>query len=456
MKHITTKISVCICCLVLSASIAFAADPTTSAPAPTQQAADVISLFSNAYSNVPIDTWSAVWDAADVSDYVIGTSDSVKKYSNLSFCGIEFTTNTINANSMTRFHVNMWTPDATFFKIKLVDFGADGLFGGGDDSEHELTYNTTTSPAVVVNSWITFDIPLSSFTGLTSKQHLAQLLFVSAGNTAFIDNVYLYNGAIAPTSPSVSAPTPTELPSKVVSLFSNAYSNVPVDTWSAVWDLANLSSYVIGSSDSIKKYTNLVFSGTEFTTQTVDASNLTYFHLDIWTPDASTFNIKLVDFGADGLFGGGDDSEHELAYNATTSPAVVTNAWVSFDIPLANFTNLTSRGHLAQLLFVSGGNTVFVDNVYFFKGKPAGSTHEVSDYQIVPNPAIDWMNVHQLSGGGGLREMQQVTIYDLYGRLWYNAPVVSGNINVAALPHGIYRLGFNSENVKYDLPFIKQ
>ncbi|MGB3074375.1 MAG: serine hydrolase [Chitinophagales bacterium] len=78
-----------------------------------------------------------------------------------------------------------------------------------------------------------------------------------------------------------------------------------------------------------------------------------------------------------------------------------------------------------------------------------------SDFQIFPNPAIDWLNVHS-SIVGGLRAIATVTIYDLYGKLWFSAPVISGSINVAALPPGIYRLGFNAENHCYQLPFIRQ
>ncbi|MGB3075801.1 MAG: hypothetical protein WBB36_10800, partial [Chitinophagales bacterium] len=353
MKNITTKIFIFLCCLSsFSLKLAVASDPTTSAPAPTQAAANVISLFSNAYSNVTVDTWSAVWDVADLSNYVIGTSDSVKKYSNLAYCGIEFTSQTIDATNMTYFHTDLWTPDAATFSIKLVDFGADGAYGGGDDTEQELAFNATTSPAIVTNTWISFDIPIANFTNMTSKQHIAQLLYVSASNTAFVDNIYFYNGGTTVTEPTTSAPLPTPLQTDVISLFSNAYNNVPVDTWSASWDAADLSNYVIGTGDSVKKYSSLVFCGIEFTSQTIDATNMTYFHTDIWTPDASTFGMKLVDFGADGAFGGGDDTEQQLDYNATTSPAIVTGSWISFDIPLSQFTGLTSRAHMAQLIYV--------------------------------------------------------------------------------------------------------
>jgi hypothetical protein len=39
----------------------------------------------------------------------------------------------INATNMEKFHIDIWTPDANVFKVKLVDFGPNGAYGGGDD-----------------------------------------------------------------------------------------------------------------------------------------------------------------------------------------------------------------------------------------------------------------------------------------------------------------------------------
>jgi hypothetical protein len=92
---------------------------------------------------------------------------------------------------MTHFHTDVWSADYTSFKIKLVDFGANAAYGGGDDVEHEITITSPTQGA-----WVSLDIPLSSFTGLTTRAHIAQLIYVGAptsNNTVYIDNVYFHN-----------------------------------------------------------------------------------------------------------------------------------------------------------------------------------------------------------------------------------------------------------------------
>ena len=109
----------------------------------------------------------------------------------MDFVGIEATSTPINATAMTHFHTDVWSSDFTQFKIKLVDFGANGAFGGGDDVEHEITI-----PSPAKGSWVSLDIPLSSFTGLTTRAHIAQLIYVGApsgNNTVYIDNVYFHN-----------------------------------------------------------------------------------------------------------------------------------------------------------------------------------------------------------------------------------------------------------------------
>jgi hypothetical protein len=122
--------------------------------------------------------------------------NDVKKYENLVFAGIEFVSSTIDATAMTHFSFDLWTPNPTaapaIFKVKLVDFGANGTFGGGDDKEHELTFSRATTPSLVTGSWIRFDIPLADFTGLTTKGHLAQLIIVGDTPTVFVDNVLLH------------------------------------------------------------------------------------------------------------------------------------------------------------------------------------------------------------------------------------------------------------------------
>ncbi|MEZ5039765.1 MAG: Ig-like domain-containing protein [Saprospiraceae bacterium] len=338
-------------------------EPVQAAPTPAQNAADVISLFSDAYTNVSVDTWRTDWSAANFEDVSIA-GNPTKKYSNLDFVGIETVANTIDASSMTHFHVDVWSADYTFFGIKLVDFGADGAFGGGDDVEHQLNFDMPQQ-----GNWLSFDIPLSDFAGLTTKSNLAQYILVgqpSGATTVFIDNMYFYNedGGGMLTEPVQAAPTPAQNAADVISLFSDAYTNVSVDTWRTDWSAANFEDVSIAGNPT-KKYSNLDFVGIETVANTIDATAMTHFHIDIWSADFTLFGIKLVDFGADGAFGGGDDVEHQLNFDMPQQ-----GNWLSLDIPLTDFTGLTTKGNIAQYILVgqpTGATTIYVDNLYFHK-----------------------------------------------------------------------------------------
>ncbi len=164
--------------------------PTNAPPRPTLPAADVISLLTMVYPNVPVDTWSTTWDGASVSDVTIG-GDQMKKYQVGTYAAAEFTTHTIDATAMTAFHIDAWIPGGNIFKVKLVDFGADGVFGGGDDKEQELYFFVGTPP-MLARQWVSLDLPLSSFTNLTTRGHLAQLILSGDYGTVYVDNVYFH------------------------------------------------------------------------------------------------------------------------------------------------------------------------------------------------------------------------------------------------------------------------
>lgn len=226
----------------------------------------------------------------------------------------------------------------------------------------------------LTNEWEEISYDFSGFIGSAFNRLIVIPDFEARteDHIIYFDNIQLPEGSNNPVpEPDFAAPTPLYPEDNVISLFSNAYTNVPVDTWSADWDQADVADVQIEGNDT-KLYTNLVFAGIEFTSQTIDATAMTNFYMDVWTPDPTAlpaiFKIKLVDFGADGVWGGGDDVEFELTFDETTTPALISENWIAFDIPLSDFTGLTTTGHLAQLIISGDPNTVYVDNVLFYDG----------------------------------------------------------------------------------------
>jgi len=99
----------------------------------------------------------------------------------------------INVTTMTYLHLDIWVPSTSpyltnKFTIKLEDFGANGIYGGGDDKEG--TYNHST--ALATNQWVSVEIPMSGFAGLTTKAHLAQMILDNFPTDIYVDNIYFH------------------------------------------------------------------------------------------------------------------------------------------------------------------------------------------------------------------------------------------------------------------------
>ncbi len=183
----------------LTIKVAPASVPSSAPAAPTAPGSDVIALYSATYAGSlhPVDGWRADWSSNSAYSQYSIDSYPVLEYANLDFFGIEFKgTNSINATSMAAFHLDVFTPDATEVHVKLVDFGADNAYGGGDDSEAEVPFNATTTPALAQGQWVSLDIAFSAFTAVNAsfnRAHLSQLVISgSTGSTLYLDNVYFH------------------------------------------------------------------------------------------------------------------------------------------------------------------------------------------------------------------------------------------------------------------------
>ncbi len=322
--------------------------PTEAAPTPTCDAAEVISMFSDAYTDVPVDTWLTTWSGATGGGIVPIAGNDARLYEGVDFLGIETVNNQIDASGMETFNIDIWTPNMTTFRVKLVNFGPGG------NSEHEIAVTPTLA------GWNTLTFQMADFSGLTGTSNIAQLILsglpVGVG-TLYIDNVYFATcGGVAPVVPTEAAPTPTCDAANVISMFSNAYTDVPVDTWLTVWSSASGGGITPIAGNDTRQYGSVNFLGIETVNNPIDASGMEAFNIDVWTPNMTTFRVKLVNFGP------GGNSEHEIAFTPTLS------GWNTFSIPMTDFTGLTGTSNIAQLILSGlpvGAGTLYIDNVYF-------------------------------------------------------------------------------------------
>lgn len=325
----------------------------TSAPTPTEAANTVISIFSNHYTNVPVDYYNGYWQpyqTTQSSDFTVN-GDNVLNYTNFNFVGIQFSNPTIDATLMSHFHADIYIPGTlpagANFKIRLVDFGNNGVFGGGDDTGHTITY---TSPTLVAQNWISLDIPFTSFTGLSARAHLAQVIFEGTNISNFYaDNVYLFNnGSVIPVVPTAAAPTPTTPAANVTSIFSDAYTNVAGTNFNPNWGQATQVTQVPIAGNNTLRYGGLNYQGIELGSAQ-NVTNRAFLHVDFYSANSTSLKVYLISPGP-----------VEKAVSLTV-PTI--GGWNSIDIPLTSFAPV-NLSNVFQLKF-DGNGTIYLDNIYF-------------------------------------------------------------------------------------------
>lgn len=169
--------------------------PAKPANPPTLPAANVISMFSDVYSNVPVDSWNPGWggSTAEVADYVVD-GDNTKMYSSLNFVGIDFASRKIDASAMTHFHIDVYAPAGTNFRVKVVAISG---VSGEAPVESELTFDATTTPAFSSGEWSYLEIPLEDFqldAVWDAWANIAQIVLSTAdARLVLVDNLYWHN-----------------------------------------------------------------------------------------------------------------------------------------------------------------------------------------------------------------------------------------------------------------------
>ncbi|MGC6468228.1 MAG: hypothetical protein ACON5M_01620 [Chitinophagales bacterium] len=164
------------------------------APTPAYDPANVISIFSDVYDNVPVDFYNGYWEPFQTTtseDFVIN-NDNVLNYVNFNFVGTQFSNPTIDASAMTHLHLDVFIPGAvqagTSLTLILRDFGPDGQDGGGDDTDISASFNSST---LVQGAWNSLDIPIA---GMANKSALGLLIYEGSSLPNFYaDNIFFYN-----------------------------------------------------------------------------------------------------------------------------------------------------------------------------------------------------------------------------------------------------------------------
>ena len=282
-----------------------------------------------------------------------------------------------------------WIDNVRYEKLGTIAHPKPAILNGVDKVEQTFIGSETTLSGLTdtfnmasgANQTVT--VAPGYYTFVSSAPEIASVndlgvVTIKAAGTSIIKATL--NGVQAAGSLTVNslgvftlAPIPTVNAANVISIFSNAYTNVPVEYYNGYYapyqtTLGQADLNVNG--DNIIKYSLFNFVGIQFAQPTINASQMTYFHIDLkvqnTTGARNSIKFKLVDFGADSIYGGGNDVDLLYTYN---NAALATGNWVSLEVPLTVFSGSSNKLHMAQIILesTSGITDLLVDNIYFHK-----------------------------------------------------------------------------------------
>jgi len=357
----TTKVTAKLDTISAAGSLTLnAAGNYVGAPVPTRDAANVTSVFSDAYTNINVDYYNGYWapfQNTQSADFQVG-NDRVLNYTNFNFVGIQVTSPTVNIGNRSNLHLDLYFPDninpGASFKVRVLDFGANGAPGGGDDVSDIVTL---TNPALAARTWLSFDIPFSSLPGLSTKGHFGQIIFEGTNiSNFFADNIYFWTNPIVPT---IAAPVPTRPAANVLSVFSDSYTNLTGSDFFPNWGQSTVVTQLPIAANNTLRYSNFNYQGLQLAANQ-NLSTYQFLHIDYYSSNAGTLNAFLI--SPPGSPGG--QAPWEKAY----SLSVPTPGWNSVDIPLSHFTPQVSLSSVFQFKFDGGtGSDIFLDNIYFWR-----------------------------------------------------------------------------------------
>jgi len=154
------------------------------------------------------------------------------------------------------------------------------------------------------------------------------------------------NPEVEPGTPTDAPAAPTAAQADVLSIFSDAYTDLPGSDFDPDWGQGTDATIETYAGNEVLQYKNLNYQGLAYTES--DVSGYTKLHLDYWTADATTINVSLISVGP---------LENPVALPVTTG------SWQSVDIDLSEYStpNLTNVIQLKT----DGDGTVILDNIYF-------------------------------------------------------------------------------------------
>lgn len=246
----------------------FIEGPAIKAPtAPNRTPSDVISLYSDVYTNIAPINWNPGWTPgiSTVSFVQIQGDNTIKvtKGPDSFFPADAAAAPHSNLTTFEYMHMDYWTDDAA---VGLVLNPKLSQWGGGAGEVAGYVYTLPISSTG--GAWVSVNIPLSNFTSTSNLTDVAQVVWQSNATGLYLDNIYFYKG----TALAVS-----KFETSKIKMYPNPVSNeLNIEANSAIQKIAVynvLGQEVLSSSpkaNSAKLQTSSLQNGVYIIKTTID------------------------------------------------------------------------------------------------------------------------------------------------------------------------------------------
>lgn len=275
------------------------------------------------------------YEATITGNGLNGLSTSVTQQIVVSFQAPENLMMTIENDAAISRQVNV-TPSADFAISHEVDFGEIG--------STPMMVNNEDTVSFIYQEAGTYTITVTAFSAAVETTTYTE---------EFVVTEILAPLTAAPNPPSRDA-------GDVVSIFSDAYTNVTLNELPTSWSSTNFNATTVDGNNAWQ-LTNLDFLGIVSNYDTgINVSSMEMLHIDYWVPSGATNEllVKIVNTI--------DGGEAEQSLGTT-----VAGSWQSINLDMTGFDagSLANTNQITQLLIDSDGvsDVVFIDNFYFYK-----------------------------------------------------------------------------------------
>jgi hypothetical protein len=328
--------------------------------------------------------------------------------------------------------------DANLSDLTVDGSTVVGFTPGVTTYDIELPFGTTVVPTVVGTSAQTS--PATAVTTNATSLPGASTVLVTAQDLG-TTKTYTVNFTVALPVPT-TAPTaaPARNAGDVISIFSNgAYADITLAELPTSWSESTFNPAFDAGGVAVWEMTG-EFIGMQTAAGGIDLTEMETLHIDYWTAESNTINVKLVGIGT-------------ALEGSQSLGSTVTGSWQSIEIDMSLYT-FDLSGVFQLLIDPAGPNTMYVANFYFSKGNTLSiEENELIQFNAYPNPTENGWNIKSMN-----EAINSIQVYDILGKvvLTMNPNTNEAQIDASGLNTGLYFAKVNSAVGSKTIKLIKK